>query len=70
MNEEPEEQEFTVTATTTITAVFTVYAESEDDARDQVEDALVVGDHAFDFNVDVPNASEVSDDGWDVLDVK
>jgi len=66
---EIEEKEFTVTASTNITATFTVYAEDEDDARDQVENALVTGKHNFDFGVDVPQGESVEDDGWSVSDV-
>src|SRR5262245_1272073 len=54
------EREFNVTATTTITATFLVYAEDEDDAREQVADALPIG--GFDFGVNV-DAMEADDSG-------
>ena len=64
-----EEKEYRITATTTVTAVFTVYAESEEDAKDQVELAAVTGNHAFDFALQSPDAVEIRDDGWDVSEV-
>jgi len=69
MSEDMEERGFKVTASTTITATFIVYAESEEDAHDLVSEALVVHKHAFDYNVEVPNAAQASDDGWDVHEV-
>lgn len=61
------EREFKVTATTTVTAQFRVYAESEDDARDAVAEANPEG--SFDFAVRVPDGEEIDIEGWDVLDV-
>ena len=64
------EREFLVAAVTTVTATFMVFAEDEEDAKEQVESALVTGPHSFDFNIDVPNAQDVRDEGWDVTDVR
>jgi len=64
-----EEKEFRVTASTTITATFVVYAESEEDAKDEVESAVLLGAHAFDYSVSVSDAEEVGDTGWQVEDI-
>jgi hypothetical protein len=64
------DKQFKVTATTTIQATFEVWAEDEESAKFDVEDALVTGQHAFEFGVDVNDATNVSDTGWDVSDVE
>jgi hypothetical protein len=66
----PDEREFIVQASATIDASFTVWAEDEDDARSQVENAVVTGKHAFDFSVRVDDAIKLNINGWDVLDVE
>jgi hypothetical protein len=64
------DKQFKVTATTTITATFEAWAEDEESAKFDVENALVTGEHNFDFGVDVNDAINVSDTGWDVSDVE
>jgi len=62
---EPEEKEWQVTASTTLTATFLVWAETEEEARELVTDALVAGRHAMDYRVEVPDAIHVDADDWD-----
>jgi len=64
------DKQFRVKATTTITATFEVWAEDEESAKFDVEDAIVIGPHAFDFGVEVSDASDVEDSGWMVFDVE
>lgn len=59
-----DERQFRVVAAKTVTATFNVYAEDEDDARFQVENAV-----GMDYEVDVSDALNVSHDEWDVSDV-
>ena len=66
MTNEPEEKEFIVVAVATITSTFTVYAESEEDAKDLVTD----GDPTEGFDYRIEDADETKSDGWDVVDVK
>ena len=70
MSAEVEEREFKIVATTTVTATFSVWAESEDEARDLVNEAQVTGRHAFDYRIDVPDATHVDADDWDVSTVE
>jgi len=60
-----DEHEYRVTATTTVTATFTVWAESEQDATDLVSEANVTGQYAFDYRIDVPDADHVDAEAWD-----
>lgn len=60
-----EEHVFTVVATKTITATFEVYAEDEEDARDQVETPAHMT-----FEVAVSDAMKVEQDDWDVSSIE
>jgi len=65
-----EEHEYRVTATTTVTATFTVWAETPEEASELVAEAQVNGTHAFDYRVDVPDALTVEADDWDAHTVE
>jgi hypothetical protein len=57
-------REFTVVATKTVTATFSVYADDEDDARFQVENAS-----GSDYAVDCSDALKFTQEDWDASDV-
>jgi hypothetical protein len=59
-----EEHQFKVIATKTITATFDVYAEDEDEARDEIEMAV----HGYD--VIVSDAVDLVEDEWDVSTIE
>jgi len=58
------EREWRVTASQTVTAEFIVWAEDEDEAREQIVDAW-----GSDFELSCSDASKLDADGWDVTDV-
>lgn len=60
-----EEHVFKVIASRTVEATFEVYAEDEDDARDQVENPP----HMM-YDVSVSDAMSVIMDEWDVTDIE
>jgi hypothetical protein len=59
-----DQREFTVVATKTVTATFSVYADDDDDARFQIENAV-----GTDWAVDCSDALKFTQEDWDVSDV-